>query len=129
MSEPENRPETVTGELVRTEHGQFAPGHTGNRGGRPKMDPAVRAALEAQTMPAVQKLIEIMEGAEKTFVVGKGDNARLETAPDHDLQLRAAQALLDRSIGKPAQSIITTDDEGNPTAPIGIVFLPAPVKP
>jgi cytosine/adenosine deaminase-related metal-dependent hydrolase len=60
---------------------------------------------------AIQALIEALE-AERTFLVGAGDNSRLETAPDHDARIKAANALLDRLYGKPAQTV--SGDGGGP---------------
>lgn len=90
-------------------NGQFAPGNGG--GGRKRMDPEVRSMLEARTKDAVDKLIQCLE-AERVIVVGFGEAAHTEMVPDYDLQLKAANAILDRAYGKPAQAV--TGDDGGP---------------
>lgn len=72
----------------------FQKGQSGNPGGRPKEDSEVKALARATGPEAIDKLVELMRGEDK------------RTA------LAAAQALLDRGFGKPAQAI--TGDEGGP---------------
>lgn len=67
----------------------FKPGQSGNPGGRPKEEMAVKALAREQGPRAIAKLVEIM------------DNAWLFPA----LQLQAAVALLDRGFGKPKQEV------------------------
>lgn len=67
--------------------------------------------LEARTKDAVDKLIQCLE-AERAIVVGFGEAAHTEMVPDYDLQLKAANAILDRAYGKPAQAV--TGDDGGP---------------
>lgn len=72
----------------RTKAGKFAPGCSGNPGGRPKKTDAQRAAqeaIQALASDAVELVSAIM---------------RDETAP-LPVRLKAAEMVLDRSIGKP----------------------------
>lgn len=65
----------------------FKPGHSGNPDGRKKIDPRVKAALEAASLPAALRLVE------------------LSKSEDEDIALKASVALLDRVLGKPVQAI------------------------
>ena len=72
----------------------FQPGQSGNPSGRPKADPALRAAAQAKTEEALNVLIAAMA--------------------DEDVKVRimAAQAILDRGHGKPAQAIDLGNQDG-----------------
>ncbi|HEY5849624.1 MAG TPA: DUF5681 domain-containing protein [Lysobacter sp.] len=72
----------------------FAKGKSGNPAGRPKADLEVRDAARLYGSAAITKLVELMEGDDKR------------------LALAAAQALLDRGFGKPAQSVELTGADG-----------------
>lgn len=65
----------------------FVKGQSGNPSGRPKVDKEVRDAARQYGEEAITKLVELM----------RGDDRRTAMA--------AAQALLDRGYGKPAQAI------------------------
>jgi hypothetical protein len=71
---------------------------------------------------AITALINALS-ADRTFLLGSGDDARLETAPDHDARIKAANSLLDRLYGKPAQAV-TGEDGGR--LEFGVVMLPQP---
>ena len=73
----------------------FQKGQSGNPGGRPKEDAEVKALARASGPEAIDKLIELMRG------------------DDRRTALAAAQALLDRGFGKPAQTV-----SGDPEAPL-----------
>lgn len=72
----------------------FQKGQSGNPGGRPKEDAEIKALARAAGPEAIEKLLELLRG------------------DDRRTALAAAQALLDRGYGKPAQAI--TGDEGGP---------------
>src|SRR5262245_28553960 len=105
----------------RDELGRFPPGKSGNPSGRPKIDPEVIEMLKCATVKAARRAIEALD-AERTFVVGTGQNSRLETAPDHDMRLKAYNAIFDRLYGKPSQAV--TGEDGGPVN-LGLVFLPS----
>lgn len=67
--------------------GTFAPGKSGNPGGRPKENAEVKALAREYGAEAIAKLVEIM----------RGENVPLARA--------AADSLLDRGFGKPSQSV------------------------
>jgi hypothetical protein len=69
-------------------------GTSGNPGGRPALDSALKARLAALTPRAIDRLAEALEG----------DDARLAVT--------AAMALLDRSLGRPATSAELTVRNG-----------------
>lgn len=65
----------------------FEPGKSGNPGGRPKEDAEVKELARAHSKAAVAKLAALMDcGSPRTEVA-------------------AAQAILDRAYGKPAQTV------------------------
>ena len=68
--------------------GQFAPGQSGNPGGRPKDEYRVAELARSYTLEAIDTLVELMRNASDDRVRGT-----------------AAQALLDRGWGKARQEI------------------------
>jgi hypothetical protein len=85
----------------------FKPGTSGNPGGRPKIPMAVREALEAATPKAIAFLARIL------------DDENEKTSD----RIRAAEALLDRGLGKPPQALdIGADIEGK-SANIVVQFV------
>lgn len=90
MANPENTP------VARSKGGKFAPGASGNPGGRKPIDPDLRRAAQEYTELALTTLARICEQ-------GDSDSARVT----------AACALLDRAHGKPVQALdVTTRDDG-----------------
>jgi hypothetical protein len=76
--------------IDRTPNGRWTPGVTGNPGGRPKLNPDVRSALEAGSLAAAQRLVELI------------------SSEDERVSLAASMALLDRTLGKAPASIEVT---------------------
>jgi hypothetical protein len=80
-------PENRTGSGRRPD-GTFAPGCSGNAGGRPKTIETVRDLARAHTQAALETLVEIASS-------GESESARVS----------AASAILDRGWGKPTQPL------------------------
>lgn len=79
----------------------FLPGNNANPSGRPPKTPEMREAealAKSRTPDAVRRLLVLMESSE-----------------DDRVQLLAANSILDRAFGKPAQAI--TGPEGEPLLP------------
>lgn len=79
-------------EITRKTRGQFAPGVSGNPGGRPKELFHVRELAQERTSEAIETLTQIMR-------TGTPDGARV----------RAAEALLDRAWGRSEQGIVLSE--------------------
>ena len=73
--------------VARTNKGTFAPGQSGNPGGRVGLPTAIREQLEQGAPDAVKKLIELLHST------------------DERVALSAAEALLSRLYGKPAVAL------------------------
>lgn len=78
----------------------FVKGKSGNPGGRPKSDHRVKDLAQKHTAAALKTLAEICRGSKYSA------NARVA----------AAEALLNRGWGKPAQSIDLTNSDGSLSA-------------
>lgn len=78
MTKPENRGNT----------GKFAPGQTGNPGGRPKLPEELKEAFKALAPEALKTLAHVMANADR----------------DSD-RVKAAEVILDRGYGKATQHI------------------------
>lgn len=83
----------------------FQPGQSGNPGGRSKESSRIKALAASHAESAIKKLVAIME-----------------TSADEETVIRAAQALLDRGLGKPAQAIIG-GDEDDPTIKVETIAI------
>jgi hypothetical protein len=81
-------------QVARKPNGRWTPGVTGNPGGRPKTPTDVRSALEAGSLAAAQRLVELVSSA------------------DERVSLAASLALLDRTLGKAPASIEVTGAPG-----------------
>ena len=79
-----------TPQLNRTKSGQFAPGSSGNPGGRPKDEARVAELARSYTSEAIDTLVELMRHGKDERVRGT-----------------AAQALLDRGWGKPKVEVVS----------------------
>lgn len=82
----------------------WQPGQSGNPNGRPVMPPDVKEALQAGSKRAAERLVELIES----------DDPRVATV--------AAQAVLDRLYGKPAQQV---DANINKTETVAVLHLQA----
>ncbi len=71
----------------------FEKGRSGNPGGRPKENAEVKRLAREQGEASIAKLVALRDSA------------------DERVALAAAQALLDRAFGKPAQAIIGGDED------------------
>jgi hypothetical protein len=75
---------------ARLKSGQFAPGQSGNPGGRPKDEYRVAELARSYTLEAIHTLVELMRDGKDERVRGT-----------------AAQALLDRAWGKAKLEVVT----------------------
>ena len=81
-----------TTQKARLRSGQFAPGQSGNPGGRPKDEHRVAELARSYTLEAIDTLVELMRD-------GK----------DERMRGTAAQALLDRGWGKAKVEVVTVE--------------------
>lgn len=91
-----------------TGKGGFQKGQTGNPGGRPKMDPAIKAMFEAKGQDAFNVISKHLD------------------AEDPKVALQAAQIILDRAYGKVAQPIEGGDTPIQTEATIIVTGVPRP---
>ncbi len=85
----------------------FVKGKSGNPGGRPKENAEVKALARSHCDSAIKIIAKLMK------------------SDDEKVRLAAAQAMLDRGLGKPATVVIGDDDE----APVRIEGRVRLVKP
>ena len=78
---------------MRNERGQFATGHTGNAGGRPKDEHRVAEIARSYTTEAIDTLVDLMRNGKDERVRGT-----------------AAQALLDRGWGKAKVEVVANEE-------------------
>lgn len=79
----------------------------------PRVIEVLRDRVDADVDAIVDVYVDAL-GAERSLVVGSGEFASIETAPDHQVRLKAADALLDRAHGRPVQVTQITGAEGPP---------------
>jgi len=85
----------TTKPLQRSKSGQFAPGQSGNPGGRPKDEHRVGELARSYTLEAIETLVDLMRHGRDERVRGI-----------------AAQALLDRGWGKAKVEEVVSNAEG-----------------
>lgn len=78
--------------VLRNAAGHYLPGQSGNRGGLPKVPPEVKEALRAATLPAAQRLAQLVQ------------------SDDEKIALLAIKEVLDRTIGKPREETREAND-------------------
>ena len=81
--------------LNRSKSGQFAPGQSGNPGGRPKDEHRVGELARSYTLEAIETLVDLMRHGRDERVRGT-----------------AAQALLDRGWGKAKVEVVSNAEGG-----------------
>jgi len=81
--------------LQRSKSGQFAPGQSGNPGGRPKDEHRVGELARSYTLEAIETLVDLMRHGKDERVRGT-----------------AAQALLDRGWGKAKVEVVSNAEGG-----------------
>jgi Family of unknown function (DUF5681) len=84
----------------------FQKGQSGNAGGRPRVLAEVRELARAHTASALNALVEI---------------AKNKKAPPA-ARIAAANSILDRGYGKPAQ-LVAGNDEAAPTTELNVRFV------
>ena len=85
----------TTKPLQRSKSGQFAPGQSGNPGGRPKDEHRVGELARSFTLEAIETLVDLMRHGRDERVRGT-----------------AAQALLDRGWGKAKVEVVSNGEGG-----------------
>ena len=85
----------TTKPLQRSKSGQFAPGQSGNPGGRPKDEHRVGELARSYTLEAIETLVDLMRHARDERVRGT-----------------AAQAPLDRGWGKAKVEVVSNAEGG-----------------
>lgn len=93
----------------------FTP-EAGKLGGRPRNPRAIevlREKIEAKADELIDVYFEAAK-AERSYVVGSGDNAELVSAPDHPTRIKAVDSAFDRAFGKPGQALEVTGAGGGP---------------
>lgn len=87
----------------------FLPGQSGNPGGRSKESARIKALAASKAENCISKLEKIME-----------------TSQDERNVIAAANALLDRGLGKPSQAIVGGDEDDAPIKVEGVLKLVKP---
>ena len=95
----------MTATPARSANGTFAPGHSGNPGGRIGLPADLREALERAAPKAVSRLVELV------------------ASKDGKLALAACEALLSRLYGKPHLAVDATVSRGADFAAMHLAAL------
>ena len=85
----------TTKPLQRSKSGQFAPGQSGNPGGRPKDEHRVGELARSYTLEAIETLVDLMRHGRDERVRGT-----------------AAQAILDRGWGRAKVEVVSNGEGG-----------------
>ncbi len=87
-SRPHNTSDLARAGAARDDKGRFLKGVSGNPGGRPVEERAMKELARSHTVEAIEKIVALMRGAE-----------------DERVQFLAAQELLDRGHGRAAPAV------------------------
>jgi hypothetical protein len=90
---PENKPK----------QGRWAPGQSGNPGGRPRDVEGIRELIRKQGTPLVERLMRIALGTETRIATSFG--REVEVQPTFGEQTKAMEVLLSYWLGKPVQAV------------------------
>lgn len=94
----------------RTKTGQFVKGKSGNPGGRPKVPEPFKELVQSKSVPALERIIEIMENPASK----PGD------------VFMCAKLILEYAYGKPKESMsLTHNTDGDFVIEIGVPDEPA----
>jgi hypothetical protein len=85
----------------------------GAAGRRPRVVDVIRERIEEDIEPVIAALVDALT-ADRGVVVGQGENATVESVPDHDARIKAARELLDRAYGRARQALEHTGEAGRP---------------
>ena len=118
-------------------------GQSGNPGGRPRVEARARKLAQRYGPAAIRRLGELMrgdagpevkgaEGCERCTELG-AEVTRLKRLVGGAVSVKAAEVILDRAYGRPAQAVTVEGDAGPPVLVIGLqqprhdpLALPAP---
>lgn len=81
----------------RSDDGRFVKGNCTNPGGRPRLPEEIKMSLRHLSLEAVEVLADLMRNSESDMV-----------------RARAAETILDRAWGRPAQNIHHSGEHGGP---------------